>query len=70
MREAVERAGTYVESSWKGFAERLYYSSLEYSESTSFEAVSRRLKEKEAGHSTSSNRLIYLSPLRLFTMRS
>ena len=45
----------------RALAERLYYCSVDYSDSLSFEAVADRLKEREAGHSTSSNRLIYLS---------
>ncbi len=61
MKEAVERAGIFEESSWKGFAGRLYYSALDYSDPSSYEAAADKLKEKEAGHSTSANRLVYLS---------
>ncbi len=61
MKTAVERAGIFEESSWKGFAERLYYCSVDYADKSSYETVADKLKEHEAGHRTSSNRLIYLS---------
>ena len=34
---------------------------VDYSDSSTYEVVADKLKEKEAGHLTSSNRLIYLS---------
>ncbi len=52
MREAVERAGIFEERSWKIFAQRLYYRSLDYSASASYEEVASQLLEKDKEHST------------------
>ncbi|MBE9531432.1 MAG: glucose-6-phosphate dehydrogenase, partial [Proteobacteria bacterium] len=61
MKEAVVRAGTFDENVWKDFARSIYYSCVDYSNRSSFETSADRLKDLEAAHSTSSNRLIYLS---------
>lgn len=63
MREAVKAAhpGDFDESSWEGFAGRLYYQQVDYDSPDSFRALLGSCRPLQKKHATGSNLIIYLA---------
>lgn len=64
MRQAVLEFGDHEEfdeSSWKGFAEGLFYTNGDFKSDATYEALTKRLHEIEASRSTQGNRIFYLA---------
>ncbi len=63
MREAVRNAfpEEFSEGAWEEFAEKLYYTALNYADGGAYRALSKRLAPIEEKHGTGGNRLFYLA---------
>jgi len=61
MREALSRSSGFDERSWSGFAKRLFYVRLDYSDSSTYAPLMRLLEEKQGEFGTGPNRVIYLA---------
>lgn len=61
MKDAVAQVETFDETAWQGFAKKLYYRTLNYKSSTSFNAISDIISELDVIHATPGTRIFYLA---------